>query len=261
MSVSSFCLVVMPCCWILPLLLVMFLRLGLFGLVLLNLHLLMLIVFSGGPLPSRGLVLGRGRASFRIVKLGGHKGRKARGYAADAHDAADVFLYRDSSIAPLLDLRRRLKAVMELVDAIILYGVSLSRSIELSAQWDKILGIGPLFPILFILLLSIGGMRLLEVGGIGLERIPLFIRISGLGLISFPLPLFFSVSRIFLLEALGFYLIWPGLMKNSERPGFPTFVALGKGRPALRNSMKRLRGGCPCYQRFLCLFFDWSDAC
>ena len=44
--------------------------------------------------------------------------------------------------APLLDLRRRLKAVMELVDAIIRYGVSLSRSIELSAQWDKILSIG-----------------------------------------------------------------------------------------------------------------------
>ena len=57
------------------------------------------------------------------------------------------FLYRDSSIAPLLDLRRRLKAVMELVDAMIRYGVSLSRSIELSAQWDRILGIGPLFPV------------------------------------------------------------------------------------------------------------------
>ena len=81
--------------------------------------------FSGGPLPSRGLVLGWGRASFRVVKLGGHKVRKARGYAADAHDAADVFLYRDSSIAPLLDMRRRLKAVMELLDAMIRCGVSL----------------------------------------------------------------------------------------------------------------------------------------
>ena len=103
--------------------------------------------FSGGLLPSRGLVLGRGRASFRVVKLGGHKIRKARGYAADAHDAADVFLYRDSSIAPLLDLRRRLKAVMELVDAIIRCGVSLSRSVELSAQWDRILCTGPIFPV------------------------------------------------------------------------------------------------------------------
>ena len=66
--------------------------------------------FSGGPLPGRGPVLGRGRASFRVVRLGGHRVRKARGNAADAHDAADVFLYRDSSVAPLLDMRRRFKA-------------------------------------------------------------------------------------------------------------------------------------------------------
>ena len=37
------------------------------------------------PLPSRGLVLGRESASFRVVRLGGHKVRKARGNAADAH--------------------------------------------------------------------------------------------------------------------------------------------------------------------------------
>ena len=102
--------------------------------------------FSGGPLPSRGLVLGRGNASFRVVRLGGHKVRKARGNVADAHDA-DVFLYRDSSIAPLLDMRRRVKAVMELLDAMIRCGVSLSRSLELSAQWDRILAIGPLYPV------------------------------------------------------------------------------------------------------------------
>ena len=48
--------------------------------------------FSGGPLPSRGLVLDRSSASFRVIKLGGHRVRKARGSAADAVDAADVFL-------------------------------------------------------------------------------------------------------------------------------------------------------------------------
>ena len=103
--------------------------------------------FSGGPLPSRGLVLGRGSASFRVVRLGGHKARKARGSAVDAHDAADVFLYRDSSIAPLLDMRRRFKAVMDVLDAMLRYGISLSRSVELSAQWDRILAIGPLYPV------------------------------------------------------------------------------------------------------------------
>ena len=42
---------------------------GLSGLVLLRLLLLMLFRFSGGPLPGRGLVRGRGRASFRVSLL------------------------------------------------------------------------------------------------------------------------------------------------------------------------------------------------
>ena len=47
---------------------------------------------SGGPLPSLRLVLGRGSALFRVVRLGGHQVRKARANVADALDAADVFL-------------------------------------------------------------------------------------------------------------------------------------------------------------------------
>ena len=100
--------------------------------------------FCAGPIPKRGLVLGRRSASFRVVRLGGHRIRKARGDAADAHDAANVFLYRDSSIAPLLDMRRRFKAVMGVLDAMIRCGISLSRSVELTAQWDRILAVGPL---------------------------------------------------------------------------------------------------------------------
>ena len=59
------------------------------------------------------LVLGRGSALLRIVHLGGPRVRRARANVADALDAADVFLYCDSSIAPLLDMRRRFKAVMD----------------------------------------------------------------------------------------------------------------------------------------------------
>ena len=80
--------------------------------------------FSGGPIPGRGLVLGRGSALFRVVTLGGPQVRKARGDVADAHDAADVFLYRDSSIAPVLDMRRRFKAVMDVLGAMIRYCIS-----------------------------------------------------------------------------------------------------------------------------------------
>ena len=100
--------------------------------------------FSGWPLHSRGLV---GIALFRVVRLGGHQVRKARGNVADAHDAADVFLYSGSSIAPLLDMRRRFKAVMDVLGAMIRSRVSLSRSVELTAQWDRILALEPLYPV------------------------------------------------------------------------------------------------------------------
>ena len=39
--------------------------------------------FCGRPIPTRGLVLGRESALFRVVWLGGHQVRKARGNAAD----------------------------------------------------------------------------------------------------------------------------------------------------------------------------------
>ena len=64
--------------------------------------------------------------------------KKVRSNAADALDAADVFLYRDSSIAPLLDMRRRFKAVPDVLGAMIQYGVSLARSVELTAQSNRI---------------------------------------------------------------------------------------------------------------------------
>ena len=103
--------------------------------------------FSGGPLPARGLVLGRGSAVLRVVQLGGPRVRRARADVADALDAADVFLYCDSSVAPLLDMRRRLKVVMDVLGAIIRHGVSLSWSVELTAQWDQVLALGPMYPV------------------------------------------------------------------------------------------------------------------
>ena len=35
------------------------------------------------------------------------------------------------------------------LDAMIRYGVSLSRSVQLTAQWDRILGAGPSYPVIF----------------------------------------------------------------------------------------------------------------
>ena len=47
--------------------------------------------FRGGPVPTRGQVLGRGCALFRVVRLGEPLVKRARSNAADAVDAADVF--------------------------------------------------------------------------------------------------------------------------------------------------------------------------
>ena len=84
---------------------------------------------------------------LRVVRLGGRRVRMARGYIADARAAADVFLYRDSSVAPLLDMRRRFKAVVDVLNAMIRCGVPLSRSVELTAQRNRILAVGALYPV------------------------------------------------------------------------------------------------------------------
>ena len=70
---------------------------------------------------------------------------------------ADVFWYRDSSIAPLLDMRCRFKAVMNVLDAMIRSGISLARSVELTAQWDRILA-GPLYPVTLGVLDAVRGL-------------------------------------------------------------------------------------------------------
>ena len=131
----------------------------------------------------------------RTVRLGGPKVRKARRNCADPLEGGDVFMYHDASSAVLLDLRRRLKAVGDVLYAAIRDGVTLARSLELTVQWDGILRIGPFFLLcrtliwlgvvvlgfgcrllrasiagyrsLFMELLSIAGRRLFGCGGIG----------------------------------------------------------------------------------------------
>ena len=99
---------------------------------------------AGGPVPSRGQVLGRSMVRMRAVRLGGPIVRSVRRNAADVGEVDDVSLYRDSSAAPVLDLRRKLKAVLNLLDANVRSGASLTRDVELSHLWDCIVRLGPL---------------------------------------------------------------------------------------------------------------------
>ena len=91
--------------------------------------------------------VGRLLDGHHVVRLGGQKVKKARRNAADAVDADDVFLYLDSSIAPLLDMRRRFKAFMGVLGAMVQSGVTKPLSVELTAQWDRILAAGPLYSV------------------------------------------------------------------------------------------------------------------
>ena len=58
-------------------------------------------------------------------------------------------------------MRRRFKAVMDVLDAMIRYGISLARSVELTAQWDRILAVGPLYPV------TLGDLGAVQGLGIG----------------------------------------------------------------------------------------------
>ena len=53
-------------------------------------------------------------------------------------------LYRDSSAARVLDLRRKLKAICDLLDAIIRWGASFTRAVELLHLWDCVVRLGSL---------------------------------------------------------------------------------------------------------------------
>ena len=82
----------------------------------------------------------------RTVRLGGPEVRKARRKFADPQEGGDVFMYQDASAALMLDLRRGFKAVGDLLHALIRDGVTLTRSLELTVQWDGIIRIGPVSP-------------------------------------------------------------------------------------------------------------------
>ena len=215
---------------------------------------------AGGSVPDKGLVLGRGCVRWRAVTLGDPRIRRARGHAGDAVDAGDVFLYRDSSTAPLLDLRRRLKVVLDVLDALIRHGVSWAWSVELTSQWDRILRAAPVHPVTWedfdsVLGVGVGLFRQVVSGlhsgltefirqvvvrrrekGIPgwrewLREDPLIHPYKWLGPGLVPLLPFFRVSLILPQDVLGFLLIRRGLMRNSEKPGFPTYVWAKGGQP------------------------------
>ena len=273
MSVFSLCLGRMLYSWMRLFMQVMSLVHGLSGLVLLRLRLLTLTSSLGGLIPSRGLVLGRGSALFRVVRLGGDKVRKASGNAADAHDAAGVFLYRDSSLAPLLDMRRRFKAVMVVLGAMIQHGVSLSRSFRTHCSMGQDSGRWSLYPVTISDLSVVGGLGIGDFHRVVADthhRLSDFIHAVLLhrrdeairrwrvhpnrwlrpDLVP-PAP--FLQCKPHLTPGGSGLLADPAMIDEEFRKAcFPTFVATGKEIPAMRNSIVRSMGGYRFYLRLIC---------
>ena len=121
---------------------------------------------AGRPEPERGVRLGRGGARFSVVRLGGPKMRSARARCADPGDGAQVDLYRDRSTAPLIDVRRRLKAVLDVVGAIDRSWYSLPRGLEFTRQWRRVLRFSPLGTVTEERLRAVSGLNL---PGFGVE--------------------------------------------------------------------------------------------
>ena len=103
-------------------------------------------------------------------------------------DAAYMFLYRDASVAPLLDMRRRFKAVMDVLGATIRSGISLSRQLNLLLSGTGFLLLG--LCILLHLMISLW---------IGVWTLVLFIMLPLMSIVvsvtSFMLLLFTDVMR------------------------------------------------------------------
>ena len=103
-------------------------------------------VTSGGPVSESGFRLGRGAASFRYVSIGGPVVGEVRSDLGSG-DGQAVHLFKDSSVSRVIIIRRRLGCVLSVLDGISKYGLTLSRDLELSVQWDAIVSAGPCGPL------------------------------------------------------------------------------------------------------------------
>ena len=92
---------------------------------------------------------------------------------------AMLFMYQDSSIAHLLDLRWRLKVVMDVPGGMLRGGITLSLSLELTFQWDCILGAGPVHP---VTLDDVQALRFYPLGWGGVDT-QIFLKKSELGVL------------------------------------------------------------------------------
>ena len=65
----------------------------------------------------------------------------------ESGDGQAVHLFKDASVSRVIILRRRLGCVLSVLDGIFRNGLTLSRDLELGAQWGAIVSAGPCGPL------------------------------------------------------------------------------------------------------------------
>ena len=91
----------------------------------------------------------------------GPRVRRFRARCSDPGDGALVDLYRDRSVAPLVDARRRLRAVLDVIANIGRSGFTVSRGLELTRQWRSVVAGGPQGTVTAEALARVAGLGLL----------------------------------------------------------------------------------------------------
>ena len=86
---------------------------------------------------------GRGSALLKERTLGGNRVSKMRTDLVDPTSASEGHLFRNHSLAPLLSLKSRLKAVLNLLESVAHNGLTLGRSLQFDRQWSAVLRDGP----------------------------------------------------------------------------------------------------------------------
>ena len=96
-------------------------------------------------------------------------------------------------------MRRRFKAVVDVLNSMVRFGISFARSAEITTQWDKILAFGPCYPV------TAGDLDV--VLGLGVGEFHRVVADLHRRLIDFILLLFIVVMMLFVGGGIGFEMI------------------------------------------------------
>ena len=104
-------------------------------------------LLAGGLAPAGGLKVGRVSATFCEVSFGGPVSLCSRPAPVRSDGGDLVHLYKDRPAAGLVKLKRKLKGVCDLLDAVDRHESTLSRSLELGRRWESVVRGGPVGPV------------------------------------------------------------------------------------------------------------------